>query len=981
MKILRYILLILSVSATIHPIFAQYYSWGADAPMKWSEIRDPKVRVIYPVHSTELGRRTLHYIRNVQPDIAYGFSRPAMSIPFVLHTENFQSNGMVMYMPKRVDFLTTPTENSYSMPWIKQLVAHEYRHAVQYNNLDQGVLRALRYLLGQQGATVGMLCMPIWAMEGDAVMSETMMSSFGRGLQPSFSMGYRAIGRVGTDHRGRDRKNTDRWFCGSYRDYIPNHYELGYQLCSYAYDRYGENIWDKITRYAARNPYVFATTRVALKKYYNTNINRLFRETFDALQLHWDSIPSPKNSSTSLVELEEKNYTTWQWPIPIDDRTILAVKSDFDRTSRLVQVDLPSGKEQVVAYIGALSSRPTVRDGRVWWSEYRRSKLFEERVNSQLCYMDLSDRKPRQVTGRRNVLFPTPTDKGLCWVAYHPNGIYTIVAEESGNTHTICTLATGQEIHGLAWDDQTAALYAIITDDSGMWLARINNQELDPLTTGAYITLSDLRAANGWLYYGSIASGRDEVHGYDLSKGCEYRITSSTYGSFDGVPSQKGNELLLTTYEKRGYRLSRQPLADSLLIAVTSSRLPVNLVNPPRKRWDVINLDTVNFTPSNLQKQQAGKPAKRYRHGLHLFNVHSWMPVSLNIFHAIDEHQIDANVGVTLLSQNRLSNTEAYASYGWNRNEGSLFKAGIRYFGLGVHLDFDASYGGNQIVYAPLTFDPASEQMLNLKPKPKKYYSTGFTATLPLYFQRGYHTRVLSTAVGWNYSNGLIANLSDAVWYSGVNINRHIGFKEGLHKLSLGIGFTDQVRMAHRDFAPRWGYNVSTTYTLNPANRQYSDLVSFYGESYLPGLFRHHSLKLAANYQTSIGGYQYPAGNSLLGYRSARLIPRGFSSTDIDANNYFAFSGNYQFPLCYPEGGINSVLYIKRIRLNIGGDYARFDQIAPLSPQGLWSVGGDLIFDFNVLRLPSRGTSTFKLSIYKPSIGDLWISGSIGLPF
>lgn len=60
-------------------------------------------------------------------------------------------------------------------------------------------------------------------------------------------MGYRAMGRVGRDYKGRrDRRNIDKWFCGSYRDYIPDHYELGYQICSYAYARYDENVWDRV---------------------------------------------------------------------------------------------------------------------------------------------------------------------------------------------------------------------------------------------------------------------------------------------------------------------------------------------------------------------------------------------------------------------------------------------------------------------------------------------------------------------------------------------------------------------------------------------------------------------------------------------------------------------------------------------------------------------------------------------------------------
>ncbi len=185
MKRLLHILLLLCALGFAHEASAQYYTWGADpAGLKWSTIRTPDVRMIYPDTVSAVARRTLFYIRTVRPDIAFGFRHGPMRIPFVMHPENFQSNGLVMYLPKRVEFLTSPAIDGYSMPWYKQLVAHEYRHAVQYNNLDRGVIRALSYILGQQGSTIGLLCMPIWAMEGDAVMSETAMSSFGRGFSP-----------------------------------------------------------------------------------------------------------------------------------------------------------------------------------------------------------------------------------------------------------------------------------------------------------------------------------------------------------------------------------------------------------------------------------------------------------------------------------------------------------------------------------------------------------------------------------------------------------------------------------------------------------------------------------------------------------------------------------------------------------------------------------------------------------------------------
>ena len=228
------------------------------------------------------------------------------------------------------------------------------------------------------------------------------------------------------------------------------------------------------------------------------------------------------------------------------------------------------------------------------------------------------------------------------------------------------------------------------------------------------------------------------------------------------------------------------------------------------------------------------------------------------------------------------------------------------------------------------------------------------------------------------------ADLNKIEWENGSihNIQR-IGFNEGLHKLSFGAGFSDQVRLAHRDFAPRWGYALNASYTFDPANADFSNLVSFYGQSYLPGFAPHHSVLLAATYQTSVGGYKFPAGYAPLSYKSTRLIPHGFTSSEIVSNDYTALSLDYQLPVWYPEGGIGSVLYFKRIRLNAGGDYAQFRRPAGsgMEWRRIWSVGGDLGFDFNAFRQPASATSTFKLSCYRPSTGGVWIAGSLGLPF
>ena len=979
---------VLSILAALAAIFmcqsasAQYYSWGADAPsIRWSRLAGDDFSVVYPDTLTRVARRTAHYISAVQPSIGYGFRYgPLPSMPFVIHPENFNSNGLTMWLPKRIDYLAIPDVASYSMPWHKQLAAHEYRHAVQYNNLNRGVARVLSWFLGQQGSFVGLAFMPMWVIEGDATLFETQVSTYGRGLQPSFTLTYRAMGR-----ELLSRRNLDKWFCGSYRDNIPNQYNLGYQLVSYSYERYGETLWDDICRNGLRRPYIFfMSTYQGLRKYAGTSVKQLYNDTFAELVDLWEAADTVTDSSRR-ISPPAKIHTTYRYPQYLPDGRILSLRGDLDNVQRFVVTDAADGSEQRLRHTGPVSSRPAGDGRRVWWSEYRQSKLFEQRVNSRLCFIDLGSGRSGAVPRIRNALYPTPAGDSLAWIEYRVDGRYLLaVATDGEPSHGAAKMELPQdkEIHGLAWDDFTRRFYVIVTDDAGMWLAAVGEQgELTAVTPGAYITLSNLRAHDGVLYFGSIASGRDEVHRIDLRDGVQQRISTSRYGAFAPAPSADGNMVVMTQYARDGYHPALQRVRVDSLHDVPQSLTPVDAVNPPRRKWPVVNLDTVRFAAADSAASERLYSPKRYRRALRLFDVHSWMPLSTDIFEILDEHRVTMNLGATVLSQNLLSTMQSYASYGWNRREGSLVMAGLRYNGLGVRLSADFKYGGAQSVYAVALADSEGNVSMQPAPPPAHNWSLSASASLPLIFDGGYHVRRLSFSAGWGYSNGMVANIDrlrvDAE--SGENNLDKIGYSRGLHKLAFSASFSDNVRLAHRDFMPRWGYAVAADYAINPTNRLFADMVSLYGRAYLPGVAKHHSLAIAAAWQTSVGGYRNGRGVSMLNYRSSRLIPEGYSSADIVADNYAAVSAVYRLPLCYPDGGIPSIIYFARIRLGIGADYARFNYAGGV--RRLWSYGVEAAFDVNLLRMPSSGITSLTVKVYRTGQGRMSVSAGIGLPF
>lgn len=951
-------------------------------------------RVVYPDTAQNIAMRMMHYLDAVHKDISYGYRHPQMSIPFVVHPSNMMSNGLVMWLPKRVEFLSSPAIDSYSMPWLKQLVAHEYRHAVQYNNLNRGIVKGLSYVIGQQSSTIGLLFMPLWMMEGDAVMIETEMSTFGRGLQPSFTMAYRAYGNVADEF-----KNIYKWFCGSYKDYIPDHYALGYLLSRHGYKRFGSVIGDDVAWLTSRRPYMVVSSSWVLKRLYGSTTKQLFYDTFRTLEDHWSTLEEVEQTTMPIAIPQPRSHTKYSHPLPRDNGRIVALKEDLDHPSAFVEIDTLTGNERHIAYTGAVSTRPIIgANGRIWWTEYHRSPLYAEKVTSRLWYMDPDDKAPQRVRRRannNNILYPTPTSEhGIAWVEYTPDGIYSIVVNGKSNLPRRTTIPAGCEVHGMAWDNATEGLFVIITDDRGMHIAEIKDGVLVEITRPAYTTLSDLTARDGKLYYGSIASGRDEIHCYDIKQQREFQLTTSRYGSFDPTPMSNG-KVLATSYDRRGYMPVTQDFDDVKEVEYAPHAQQILL--PEMERWNVVNLDTVSFTPAIADTIKQRTPDRRFRRFAHAFNIHSWAPASYDPYSIVEESRISFNLGATLMSQNILSTMEGFLTWGWNHNEGSVFSGTLRYNGLGVTLWVSGTYGGSQNIHTVYIYDPDKGFIFPEPPKKGKYYSVSAGATLPIMFHHGYHTRQLVVSTAWGFSNGMVANVDKLTYVNGKITNfSTIGYKEGVHSLQTSIGFQDMVRKAHRDFLPPWGIVLSAGYSLNPATNDFGHLAVVYGKVYTPGFVKHHSLSLAASYQLSLGGFQSPTVLSGLTFKSTRLLPRGFSSYDIENDHYVATSLNYQMPVWYPDSGFGGVIFFKRLRVNLGGDYASFNRVTNIAEDGtlmrerrhIWSYGTDITADFNVFSMPDAATMSATLSFYMKgaphdtrSHNKLHVSFGLGLPF
>lgn len=944
---------------------AQYYDWGQDpATTRWSIIKTAGTdkadkggfRVIYPRGSERQAARYVNLIDALKTPVSFGFDKlPLRRTPVVLHTQNFQANGMVMMAPRRVELLTAPTSKPMStLPWHKELVAHELRHAVQFNNFNRGVPRVLSWVLGEQVLLTAPLYMPLWAMEGDAVMAESMMTGWGRGLQPSFSIEYRAMLAEGVPRFGRRARTNkpwtrlaiDKYFCGSFRDHMPDHYRVGYQIMSWAWGEYGEVFLNKTTRFAARNPYMIAPFAIGLRKFYGTSTNRMFRSAFTELEQYWREEAKVENSS-KIIETPLTSHTRYESPRWVDGY-IVALKTDLDRTTRLVQVD-EKGNERTLCRTGSVNSPLTLHDGRIYWAETRQSVLWEQKVGSVICYYDLRTNRHGVLRETRNAMFPTSSQKGLAWVEYHDGRFEFVYPEKEG--HKRFAVADSVSIHGLAAVDNF--LYYIGMDDSGMWIGDVDRhgtQKRVTEPTGAL--LADLSSMPGQLLYTSSASGKDEAWALDHFTRENKRITNSRYGSFSPIFSPNG--FVMTTYTPRGWLLATQQMmpSDSVLKALQKPLpdRPQERLNPPRPRWDVPNLDTVTV-PVKTEH-----PAKKYRKGLHLFNFHSWAPIYFEPDKVVSEVRLDDALGITLMSQNALAN--AYTEVGFGRvSDGNkhynVAHAKFKWLGWAPKIELSASWADTpQLVYNAWTRAMVSNLRDHMQ-------LNGFVY-LPLTLSSGAWIRYLTPSVQWQHTNArLYETLSES-------------YKTGMDFASAAVQYSSGWRLAHRDFAPRWGWSARASHTWSPTSSDFGRIWTVRGRIYAPGVARHHSLQLQGAMQ-----WQKAKRYSM---QQKVLYPRGVAYNGISARRYRSVSIDYALPVAYPDWGINSLLYISRIRIAPGYDVARIEGFNGAGWRTVSSWGADLTFDFTLLRMPSANVQEAIFSVRKPSDrSGAWLSFGINV--
>ncbi|MCX8492159.1 MAG: hypothetical protein ORN54_13940, partial [Cyclobacteriaceae bacterium] len=178
------------------------------------------------------------------------------------------------------------------------------------------------------------------------------------------------------------------------------------------------------------------------------------------------------------------------------------------------------------------------------------------------------------------------------------------------------------------------------------------------------------------------------------------------------------------------------------------------------------------------------------------------------------------------------------------------------------------------------------------------------------------------------------------------------------------------LKKSRRDINSRWGQ----TFILNFYNTPYGGTFkgsqfSMYGALYFPGLFKHHSFWGYLGLQnTRIDQLFYAnrnrsvvAENYNYQFRNGIPLPRGGLGI-TRFQQFYSVSGNYTLPVWYPDIALGPLLNIQRVRLNGFLDYGYGSSPTFEISQTYMSVGAEVKFDINVVRLLPQFDIGFRYS-------------------
>lgn len=907
------------------PIYAQNNALGNHpSGVKWKYIKNDKIKVIFPDSTFEQAKRIADIITYINKEKHVSVGDKSLKLDLLLNTNNTIANGYVALAPFRSEFYGTGLQNNQILSttnWLDNLSLHEYRHALQFSNSRHGLANFAYYIGGETlWNLTNTFAIPNWYWEGDAVYSETLLSENGRGRLPKFFEEQRALFLENRNYNYMQMRN------GSFKNLIPNYYNLGYNMINYGRNHYDTKIWSRVLTNAASFYSLYPFSQ-SLKKETDLNTTDFYKVTYKELKEKWmEELETMTITQTTPVTDKPKNViTNYMYPRILHDGTIICIKNSYDDITKLVQIK--NGNEKVLTVMG-VGTEPylEINGDNICWTEMRNDGRRQEKIYSVIVSYNLKTFKKKTITNKSKYFSPIFSNNGdkiltVCANANIENNI-KIIDVKTGTVLKTIANPKNDFISYPKWIENENAVVYISKRNSKLCILKYDlksnvTTELMPWTSHS---IGMPKVINNEIYFPASFSGINNIYCLKNDGSKEIKaITSVTVGADTPEVSPEGKVLYMSEQTSMGKQLTQIDIAKG--VSKLGSN-PITIIEP-------IDINLFDVKTNDIEKPILDDiPTKVYEikdyKGLFRgMKLHSWgLTLDTNNSFA---------VGVSI--GNILNDFSVNASAGFNSNEQRMFyNVGITYakYFLPITASFESAnrmntytvIGGNSgstYMTKGVDFDEVSKNIGFIVPL--NWLHSNYTTSFQL-------APTFSAIETKNYTSNQIGYL-----HKNLNFNSaHVGFL-----------FSNIRKRAVQNLNAKWSQSIKVDYFKSLDNNVSSEKISTSINLSTVGISKNHGLDFSFRYKKELTTNDYL-------YADNFIHARGYKPLSSDKET--VYSANYSFPICYPDFGFGGIMYLKRIHANLFYDSGMTERFDTEFKQN--STGAEMVFTISPFNLATN---------------------------
>lgn len=927
------ILLFIALAFSAPAALAQYHLSGSDpSGLRWNRMQSEHFDIIFPDGLDSLSREYLYSFEKTRDQTLTGLHIETPRMPIVLHPYNMNSNGMVVWAPRRLELYTTPPGDPlYALNWEMQLATHEGRHIGQMSHYTKGIYKVLGYIAGEQSIALGIGVHPSKALfEGDAVQNETDFTASGRGRNPEFLKFFRASFLEGDSLRYTVLRY------GSFRHYTPGKYPFGYMISSTMRDNSGNYyVTGDILAEQVRDWWrIFSVSNRSFIHASGLKRRRNWRLAVARSTELWSreyELRAPYTEFDPLLAKREKVYTEISNPIPLGDETF-ATMSGVRHERRIVSIDTLGRWHWKRPISSTTSTLVADSDHSFIFSEIVPDPRWEHRSWSVIRRYDAKSNSFETLTRRTRYLNPTPSagrDSILAAEYKVEGGSDVVVLDREGKLLDRIPAPEKGQVTSLA--DIGGAIYATVITTEGQGIYRHDGAWIEVVAPQNRL-IRELRPyCDSLLSFVSDLDGISCIYALDPS-GPEPRLWRIANARYSAEKPHMGDDgsIWYGDYDRRGY----QPVKvtpEALQWKEASFSEPYHdLLADRNSRQAEEHTKALTPEEDSLLRQKIDKlESRRYSKLLHGFHIHSWAPFYANVDRLMNDIEgFDltnfsnwyeyASLGATVLSQNALGTLVTTLGYSYHqRHHGA--HAHFSYTGLYPRFDLSVDFNDRSQTHTDISYEPGKGIIQEIDTLARPGLKVNAAVSLPLNFSRG----------GWNTSfvpqvNYVLTNDS----FRFLEPDAGTGDLTPVTQLLIGtLNFSSQLAKPAARLTPRLGFGLRLSGEMRIAPDMFRNAI--YGIRawvYLPGFGKEDGFKLSywRQYQPW-GSFSYHPDYNLV------KMPYGFSKEVL--MDYHRGTLEYALPIWAGDVDGGFFFYLKRFMIIPFVDLA-YDKSHPVMPGG-----------------------------------------------